>query len=142
VSQLEVLFQKQEPKWTLTNNEVRSGRGYFHVVIKLKSGGLRAEVSIQILESAEQAREQFDGEKIAFTNILEKNAVKSTLEGLGDENFMFTGKGKRKPGNVFLIQDNIVVTVFAPSAETAKKFTKYIVDLMPPSNKALQLTAR
>jgi hypothetical protein len=142
VSQLEVLLQKQESKWTLIDKDVRSGRGYFHEVIKLKLGSLRAEVSIEILESAEQAREQFEGEEIAFTNILEKHAVKSRLDGLGDENFLFTGRGKRKNGNIFLIQSNVVVKVFAPSAETAKRFTRYVVNLMPPSNRRLERTRR
>ena len=141
VSQLEVLIQKEESEWTISDKDVQGTKGHFHEVIILKSGGLRADIIIDILESATRAKEQFDGEKIAFTNILEKDAVKSALEGLGDENFMFTGKGKRKAGSVFLVQDNIVLKVFAPSAETAKRFTKYVVDLMQPSNKRLERTA-
>jgi len=142
VSQLEVRLHKEESKWTIAEKNVQSAKGHFHEAIILKSGNLRADVIIEISESATRAKEQFDGEKIAFTNILEKDAVKSTLEGLGDENVMFTAKGKRNAGNVFLIQDNILVKVFAPSAETAKRFTKHVVDLMPPSNNGLQRTRR
>jgi hypothetical protein len=142
VSQLEVLLRKEESKWTITGTDVQSAKGHFHEAIILKSGSLRADVIIDIWDSAMRAKEQFDGEKIAFTNILEKYAVKSTLEGLGDENFMFTAKGKRNAGNVFLIQDNILLKVFGPSAETAKTFTKHVVDLMPPPNKRLQPTLR
>ena len=134
VSQLDVLFQKQQPEWTIADKGVQNINGYFHEVIKLKSGRRRVEVSIDILESPEQAKEQFEGEKIAFTNILEKDAVKSSLDGLGDENFVFTGKRERKHSNVFLIQGNVVLKVFAPSAETAKRLTRYVVALIPPSN--------
>ena len=129
VTQVERVLQEKEPRWRIAEREVRSVEGYFHEAIILKSGGVRADVIITILESPERAAEQFDGERIAFTNILKKDAAQSTLEGLGDENFMFTGKGRRKYGNIFFKQGNVIVHVFAPAVETAKRFAKYVVEL-------------
>lgn len=133
VTQVERVLEEKEPRWRIAEKDVRNVRGYFHEAIILKSGAFRADVTITILESPERAAEQFEGERIAFTNILEKDAAKSTLEGLGDENFMFTGKGRRKYGNIFFKQGSVIVHVFAPAVETAKRFAKYVVDLMPPS---------
>jgi hypothetical protein len=131
VSRVELTIAKQEPQWTIADKQVQDIRGYFHEVLKLKSRGLHVEINIGILPSAKEAKEEFDGQKIAFTNILEKDAVKSRLDGLGDDNFMFSGRGKLKSGNVFLLQDNVVVQVFSNSAEMARRFVKYVVDLIP-----------
>lgn len=138
VTQVECRLREEEPKWRIAEKDVRNVKGYFHEAIILKSGALRADLTITILESPERATEQFEGERIAFTNILEKDAAKSTLEGVGDENFMFTRKGRRKYGNIFIKQGNVIVHVFAPSAETAQRFARYVVDLMPPSNSRSQ----
>ena len=131
VSDLEVVLAKQQPEWTISDNDVNGVPGYFTQVLKLRSKGLRVEINIAVSKSPNEAKEEFEGQKIAFTNILQTTAIKSTLDGLGDENFMFTDRGKVKTANVFLLQGNVVVKVFAPSAEIAKRFTKYVVDLIP-----------
>lgn len=141
VTEVEHVLQEKESKWKISEKDVQNVSGYFHESIILKLGIYRADVIITILESPERATEQFEGEKIAFTNILKKGAVKSTLVGVGDENFMFTSKGRRKYGNIFLKQGNVIIHVFAPSVGTAKRFAKYVMDLMPPSNRSLERMA-
>lgn len=143
ITQVEIVLQEKERAWKISEKDTRGAGRYFHETIILRAGALRADISIDVLDSAELAREQFAGEEIAFTNILGKAAIKSKLEGLGDENFMFTGKkGPRKHGNIFFRQGNVLVKVFAPSSEIAKRFAKYVVNEMAPSNGRSQSSPR
>lgn len=139
ITQVENVLREKERTWKIAEKDTRGAGRYFHETIILKAGSLRADIVIEVQDSLELAKELFAGEEIAFTNILEKGSVKSRLEGLGDENYMFTGKkGPRRSGNIFFRQGNVMVNVFAPAAETAKRFAKYVVDLMPPSNSRSQ----
>jgi len=142
VANLEVLLSKQEHRWKIAEKDFQGlPPGYFHGVIKLTAGANRAEISIAIHRTPEQAKEQFEGEKIAFTNILKTHAAESYIEALGDDNYMFTGNRKGNV-NLFIIQGNILIKVFAPSISTAKRLVSYIVESMPPSNKRLEQTRR
>jgi len=130
VDNLEALILKHERKWKIADKHVASVPTFFHEVIKLTSGANRTEIRIDIHRSAEQAKEQFDGEKIAFTNILSKEAARSSIEGLGDDNYMFIGKRKRNV-SLFFIQGTVVVNVSAPSIAITKRFVRYITDSVP-----------
>ena len=143
ITRVENVLREKERAWRISEKDTRGAGRYFHETIILKAGALRADISIDVLDSTGLAKEQFAGEEIAFTNILEKDAIKSKLEGLGDENFMFTGKrGPRKHGNIFFRQGNVLVKVFAPSSEVARRFAKYVVDQLAPTNGRLQPTPR
>jgi len=131
VSNLDAVIAKQEPSWSVSEKKVNDVSGYFTELLKFKSGSLGIEIHIENFSSAKEAKEAFDGQKIAFTDILQLDATKSTLEGLGDENYMFTEKGKLRKASLFLLQNNVVVKVFASSADIAMRFTKYVVDLIP-----------
>ena len=133
IARLETLLREKERAWKIAEKDARGAGKYYHETIILKSGALRADISIDVLDSEEMAKEQFDGEEIAFTNILGKGSVKSELENLGDENFMFTGRrGPRRRGNIFLRRGNVLVKVFAPSAKTAERLARHVVGQMPP----------
>jgi len=130
VSNLDAVIAKQEPSWIVSEKKVNDAPGYFNELLKLKSGSLGLQIHIEISTSKE-AKEAFDAQKRAFTDILQMTGTRSTLDGVGDENFMFTEKDKLKGASVFLLQGNVVVKVFASSADIARRFTKYVVDLIP-----------
>ena len=90
ITRVENVLREKERTWKIAEKDTRGAGRYFHETIILKAGSLRADIVIEVLDSPELAKEQFAGEEIAFTNILEKGSVKSKLEGLGDENYMFT----------------------------------------------------
>jgi hypothetical protein len=111
--------------WKIAERDIWGAGGPFHETIILKSGGLRADIIIDILDSPELAKEQFDGEEIAFTNILRSGSVKSRHEGLGDDNYVFTGRrGPRRHRNIFFRWGKVLVKVFAPSVGAADRFAK------------------
>jgi hypothetical protein len=140
VTNLQAVLSKQEHQWKITAKDFLSlPPGYFHGVIKLTAGANRSEISIDIHRTPEQAQEQFDGEKIAFTNILKKGSAKSSIEGLGDDNYMFIGN-RNGYVNLFLIQGNVLIKLFAPSIATTKRLVRYIAACIPPSNKHLERT--
>ena len=143
ITRVENVLREKGRAWRISEKDIRGAGRYFHETIILKAGALRADISIDVLDSHELAKEQSAGEEIAFTNILEKDAFKSKLDGLGDENFMFTGKkGPRKHGNIFFRRGAVLVKVFAPSGEVARRFARYVVDQMAPADSRLQPAPR
>ncbi len=132
VAQVEATLRAEERAWKIAERDIWGAGGSFHETIILKSGGLRADIIIDILDSPELAKEQFDGEEIAFTNILGSGSVKSRQEGLGDDNYVFTGRrGPRRHRNIFFRRGKVLVKVFAPSAEAADRFAKYVIEQLP-----------
>ncbi|HEV2915300.1 MAG TPA: hypothetical protein VGX92_18620 [Pyrinomonadaceae bacterium] len=128
--EVELLLRK-EPRWRVQEVQALGVPELFNETIILKSGPLRADVSIGIRRSAEWAKDEFEQGRIAFTDISRKTSRQSRLPDLGDDNYMLVGKKKRN-GSIFFRKDNVLVTVFAPSVETAKRFARYVADRIPP----------
>ena len=130
--EVELVLQK-EPRWKIkeTNFLPINMPTVFNEAIVLKSGPLRADITISASPSEEWAKDGFEQERIAFSSILEKHARAPRVPGLGDDNYMFVG---RKRSSLFFRQGRVLVKVFAPSVETAKRFARHVADKIPPSN--------
>ncbi len=130
--EVEIVLQK-EARWKIKeiNFVPINMPTVFNEAIVLKSGPVRADISINAVPSEEWAKDGFEQERIAFSDILGKHARAERVPGLGDDNYMFVGK---KRTNIFFRQGKMMVKVFAPSAETARRFARYVADRIPPSN--------
>jgi hypothetical protein len=131
VSEVETVLEKKEPKWKVADRRMQGGPQEFIGSITLKSGALRADITIHIRGSAQYAKEQFDEEKIAFTQVTGDWATQVKLPALGDDNYMLVGKRKKRWSNIFFRQGNVLVKVFAPDAVTAKRFAQYVAERIP-----------
>jgi hypothetical protein len=134
--EVELVLQK-EPRWKM--KEVKfvpiNMPIVFNEVIVLNSGPLRTAISINATPSEEWVKDGFEQERIAFSDILGKTTRAARVEGLGDDNYMFVGK---KRTSLFFRQGKVMVKVFAPSVETAKRFARYVADSIPPSNDSFE----
>jgi|GEM_PF-3380210 len=130
--EVELVLQK-EPRWKI--KEIKFVPivmpTVFNEAIVLNSGPLRTDISISATPSEEWARDGFEQERIAYSDILGKTARAARVPGLGADNYMLVGK---KRTSLFFRQGNVMVKIFAPSVETAKRFARYVADRIPPSN--------
>src|SRR6266853_778240 len=90
IGEVEQVFRENEPKWKVERTYINSGLGFFKEDIVFRNGKVQASVSIAIWEKVENAREAFRGESIAFDNITGKKMLKSRLQGLGEDSYMWT----------------------------------------------------
>jgi len=54
--------------------------------------------------------------------------VKTTLAGLGDENYMWTNRSNDSWPTIYFRKGSVVVMVFAPSVAVAKRFAQYALE--------------
>ncbi|HVG32251.1 MAG TPA: hypothetical protein VM911_04195 [Pyrinomonadaceae bacterium] len=130
--EVELVLQK-EPRWKIKETKFLpiDMPTVFNEAIVLKSGPLRADITITASPSEEWAKDGFEQERVAFSAILGKNARATRVPDLGDDNYMLAG---RKRTSLFFRKGKVTVKVFAPSVETAKRFARHVADKIPPSN--------
>jgi hypothetical protein len=123
-SRVQELFKHREPTWkveNVTDNEHQQA-------IALRQGNRQATVQIITLDSAAHAHETFDGLVIASDNTRAKSDVKTKLQNLGDENYMWTNGQTRTWTTIYFRRGKVIVTVFVPSVDVAKRFAQEILE--------------
>jgi len=134
IGEVEQVFRENEPKWKVERTYINSGLGFFKEDIVFRNGKVQASVSIAIWEKVENAREAFRGESIAFDNITGKKMLKSRLQGLGEDSYMWTNRNSSAWPTIRFRRAGVIVEVFAPSVITAKRFAQYVSDRIPLSD--------
>jgi hypothetical protein len=121
VMRIEKVFTEKEPKWRIDRKNVQLSPPVIH----LKSRQGDALVYIWVMESAETARELFEGNTIAFGNTMGARGRKMKLANFGDENYIFTGFTASGTTSIHFRQGNVYIEVIAPSQVTAKRFARH-----------------
>jgi hypothetical protein len=102
---------------------------FSHESIKLASGEFEALLFIKYWKEVKVTREAFDGEVIAYDAMFDGNANRTRLPKLGEEAYLWPGKGARGYAVILFRKGNLYVHVSAPSAEVAKKFAHHMLEL-------------
>jgi hypothetical protein len=131
VTQLEKVFEENEPKWKIERPYVQLSPPVMH----FKSTQGDALVYVWIMDSAKAAGEAFEGNTIAFGNRMGARGRKSKLAKFGDENYMYTGFIVGDTTSVHFRQGNIYIEVIAPTQVTAKRFARHVMDQIVASSK-------
>ena len=124
-SKVEAAFKQREPAWKV---EKINQQLPYHESITFRNGNRQASVDLAKWDSPPHAHETFGGLVIAFENTRGKHVVKTTLAGLGDENYMWTNRSNDSWPTIYFRKGSVVVMVFAPSVAVAKRFAQHALE--------------
>ncbi|HEX8175641.1 MAG TPA: hypothetical protein VF543_11035 [Pyrinomonadaceae bacterium] len=130
ITKVEQVFREKEPAWKVQRINVINTNDPFQQSITFHLGKNQALVDISIWKREKDARDVFEGESIAFDNIMGKRKIKGSLPNLGDENYIWTNRGSTAWPTIKFRKGKINVTVFAPSVAIAKRFAQHIFGQM------------
>ena len=129
MEKLERVTKENEPQWNL-DRKLPVGK---LVVLRWSSGEARVFMSITVTESPDRAKEIYESSVIRLNEQLGAKGTKSTVPSLGAENQLWTGYNVDGSAAMQFRQGKVHVLLFAPSEDVAKRFARYVADLLPPS---------
>jgi hypothetical protein len=129
MEKLERVTKEKEPQWNLD----RKLPGEKLVVLRWSSNEARVFMSITVTDSPGKAREIYESSVGRLNEQLGTKGTKSTVPNLGEENQMWTGYNNDGSAAMQFRQGKVHVLLFAPSEDVAKRFARYVADLIPSS---------
>lgn len=90
----------------------------------------QALIEVSIWKREQDARQIFDGDVIVMDRTVSKHASRVRLPHLGDDNYMWTNPHSDAWPTIDFRKGTVLVTVFAPSVVTAKRFAQRIMEEM------------
>lgn len=133
MQKLERVTKEREPQWNLD----RKLPGEKLVVLRWSSNEGQVFMSITVTDSPDRAKEIYERSLARLNEQLGAGATKSTLPNLGAENQLWTGYNNDGSAAMQFRQGKVHVLLFAPSEDVAKRFSRYVNDLIP-SSRSLQ----
>ena len=127
-SNVEGILQTRDRTWRIERVLTGQTADPLSESIKLREGRREALIEISIWRRLQDAREVFAGQVIAFDNVPGKRAVKRSLRGVGDENYMWTNPRSDAWPTIYFRKGNVFVSVFAPSVPVATKFAEQVLE--------------
>jgi hypothetical protein len=131
VTEVENTFKQKEPRWKIERILDRAEISFYDESITFKSGGYRANVHLTIWDSPKGAQEVFEGETTAFNNTGGSRVSRTKIENLGDENYIWPNLNKDGWTMINFRKGKVLVQVYAPSVAMAKRFARYVIELIP-----------
>lgn len=129
-SRIENAIRQKAPNWKLEKMQISKNGKY--VYYRWKSG--RSSVTVLMLAhtSSEEVAKNFN----AIVDDLEIHGLKmrmlrSSLQKLGDENYLWEGYYDKKVTGVYFRKGKVIVNVSASSIEMAKQFALHVADEIP-----------
>lgn len=141
-SKIERVFQDKEPAWKVERIYPGNTSDPTTQSIVFRSGKNQAAVDVSIWNRENDAREVFAAHSVAFSDTRGKQAMKSRLPKLGDENYIWTNRGSTAWPIIKFRKGNIIVDVFAPSVVIAKRFAQHVLEQITPANSSFNPTLR
>ena len=132
-TRVERAFSEQEPDWKLEESRASETTDPTGRDILLRSGETQAAVSVKVWRREQDSREVFAAESLAFDNTRGKRMVKGSVQGLGDENHLWTNAGTDAWPMLTFRKGRVNVLVFAPSTDVAKRFARRVLEQIEAS---------
>lgn len=130
-TRIESVTQRKEPKWNLEKKTIYDTL----LSIQWSSDEGRVLVTLAITQSDEGSKAEYKKNVSEFEEGMDAKVSRTEWKALGDEGYLWIGYNDRGMSSVFFRKDRVVVHVFAPSSEVAKRFAQHVADQIPPSNK-------
>jgi hypothetical protein len=133
MEKLERVTKENEPQWKL-DRKLPSEK---LVVLRWSSGEARVFMSITVTDSPDKAKEIYESSVTRLKEQLGNKGTKSTVPNLVAENQLWTGYNNDGSAAMQFRHGNVHVLLFAPSEDVAKRFARYVADLLPASKTPL-----
>ncbi|MBC8029532.1 MAG: hypothetical protein H7Z16_05420 [Pyrinomonadaceae bacterium] len=127
IEKLDRVTSEKEPQWKLDRKLPTDTL----VVLRWSSGEERVFMSITLAGSPGKAKEIYHNSVARMNDQLGSKGTRSTVPNLGAENQLWTGHNDDGSTAMQFRQDKVHVLLFAPSEDVAKRFGRYVADLLP-----------
>jgi len=127
MEKLERVTKEREPQWTL-DRKLPVEKLF---VLRWSSNEGKVFMSITVAHSPDEAKEIYESSVARLNEQLGTKGTKSTLPNLGAENQVWTGYYNDGTAALEFWQGKVHVILFAPSEDVAKRFARYVSDLVP-----------
>jgi hypothetical protein len=129
-SRIENAIQQKAPNWKLEKMRITKDERYAHY--KWKSGNSWVTIIMLAHTSSEEIAKNFDALAIDLGVAgLTMRKLGSSLQNLGDENYLWEGYYDKKQTGVYFRKGRVIVNVSASSLEKAKQFAIHVADEIP-----------
>ncbi len=129
MEKLERVTKEKESQWKL-DRKLPSEK---LIVLRWSSGEARVFMSIAMTDSPGKAKEIYESSVARLNEQLGNKGTKSKVPNLGAENQLWTGYNNDGSAAMQFRQGKVHVLLFAPSEDVAKRFARYVADLLSTS---------
>jgi hypothetical protein len=127
-SKVESTFKEKEPAWKVERTLPGKTSDPRSLDIVFHRGRIQAAIKIWIWRREIDAKDVFAATSLAFDNTGGKKMAKSVLPKMGDENHVWTSRGKMPWTTISFRIGGTDVEVFAPSVVIARRFALHILE--------------
>ncbi|CAN5660404.1 hypothetical protein BH20ACI4_BH20ACI4_13900 [soil metagenome] len=147
-----IIFGQEKPSWIISfENNIKQKEanleigktggvslegGFFNYFYRMTSGIDRITILIRKdhdtpNRNKNASEKLFANSATLFERTINRNVERKKLENLGDEGFIWTNFNKEGWTRIHFRKQDVFVEISASSEETARRFSRYIVDEMP-----------
>ena len=127
IEKLEKITTEKEPDWKL-DRKLPSDQ---IIVLRWSSGEDRIFLSIFLTDSSERAKEAYADSIRRMNGESGADTTRSSVPDLGEENQLWGGNNPGRSARLVFRQGKVQVLLFAPTAEVAKRFGRYVLEVLP-----------